>query len=127
MEMPGALPVLTDPIPSGLPSELLTRRTDVQEAWLNLLAADADLAAAHKARFPSLSLVGSAGVASVEFADLLDTDLSVWSIAGGVTQPLFNAGRLEAAGGTAVSRPGIPGLRRRREFDLSFSFLNRAL
>jgi multidrug efflux system outer membrane protein len=104
MEMPGALPVLTDPIPSGLPSELLTRRTDVQEAWLNLLAADADLAAAHKARFPSLSLVGSAGVASVEFADLLDTDLSVWSIAGGVTQPLFNAGRLEAIEQQAVAQ-----------------------
>ena len=104
MEMPGALPVLTDPIPSGLPSELLTRRTDVQEAWLNLLAADADLAAAHKARFPSLSLVGSAGVASVEFADLLDTDLSVWSIAGGVTQPLFNAGRLEAFEQQAVAQ-----------------------
>ncbi len=96
MDMPGELPIMTDPIPAGLPSELLTRRTDVQEAWLNLLAADADLAAAHKARFPSLSLVGSAGVASAEFADLLDTDLSVWSIAGGVTQPLFNAGRLRA-------------------------------
>ena len=104
MEMPGALPVLTDPIPSGLPSELLTRRTDVQEAWLNLLAADADLAAAHKARFPSLSLVGSAGVASVEFSELLDSDLSVWSIAGGVTQPIFNAGRLEALEEQAVAQ-----------------------
>jgi NodT family efflux transporter outer membrane factor (OMF) lipoprotein len=104
MEMPGDLPVMTDPIPSGLPSELLTRRTDVQEAWLNLLAADADLAAAHKARFPSLTLVGSAGVASAEFADLLDTDLSVWSIAGGVTQPLFNAGRLEAIEEQAVAQ-----------------------
>ena len=104
MEMPGALPVMTVPIPSGLPSELLTRRTDVQEAWLNLLAADADLAAAHKARFPSLSLVGSAGVASAEFSDLLDSDLSVWSIAGGVTQPLFNAGRLEAIEEQAVAR-----------------------
>jgi len=103
MEMPGRLPVLTTPIPSGLPSELLTRRTDVQEAWLNLLAADADLAASHKARFPSLSLVGSAGVASAEFSDLLDTDLSIWSIAGGVTQPLFNAGRLAAVEEQAVA------------------------
>jgi NodT family efflux transporter outer membrane factor (OMF) lipoprotein len=104
IEMPGALPVIMDPIPSGLPSELLTRRTDVQEAWLNLLAADADLAAAHKARFPSLSLVGSAGVASAEFSELLDTDLSVWSIAGSVTQPLFNAGRLEAIEEQALAR-----------------------
>ena len=104
MEIPGMLPVLTKPIPSGLPSDLLTRRTDLQEAWLSLLAADADLAAAHKARFPSLSLVGSAGVASAEFGDLLDTDLSVWSIAGGITQPLFNAGQLEAFEEQALAR-----------------------
>jgi NodT family efflux transporter outer membrane factor (OMF) lipoprotein len=104
LEMPGMLPVLNEPIPSGLPSELLTRRTDLQEAWLNMLAADADLAAAHKARFPSLSLVGSAGVASAEIGDLLDTDLSVWSIAGGITQPLFNAGQLEAFEEQALAR-----------------------
>jgi len=42
------LPLLTESVPTGLPSELLTRRTDVQQAWLNLLAADAGLAAAHK-------------------------------------------------------------------------------
>ena len=96
MDIRQELPVLEDPIPAGLPSELLMRRADVQEAWLNLLAADADLAAAHKSRFPSLSLVGSAGVATVTFSDLLDGDGSVWSIAGGLTQPLFNAGRLKA-------------------------------
>ncbi len=98
------LPVLTDPIPAGLPSELLMRRSDVQEAWLNLLAADADLAATHKDRFPSLSLVGSAGVATVAFSDLLDGDGSVWSLAGGLTQPLFNAGRLEAIEEQAMAR-----------------------
>lgn len=104
MDISGALPVMTDPVPSGLPSELLTRRTDLREAWLSLLAADADLAASHKARFPSLSLVGSAGVASAEFSDLLNTDLSVWSLAGNVTLPLFNAGQLEALEEQAASR-----------------------
>lgn len=104
MEIPGTLPVLTEPIPAGLPSELIMRRPDLREAWLDLLAADADLAAAHKARFPSLSLVGSAGVTSVEFSELLDTDLSVWSIAGNATQPLFNAGRLEALEEQAYAR-----------------------
>ena len=137
MIMPGALPVITDPIPSGRPSELLMRRTDVQEAWLILLAADADLAAAHKARFPSLSLVGSAGVASAEFSNLLDTDLSVWSIAGGVTQPLFNAGQLEAIEEQAVAQVRqaeqqyldlvIPRLRGCGECDLTFRIINRTL
>ena len=104
MEIQRTLPVIEEPIPAGLPSELLMRRTDVQEAWLNLLASDASLAAAHKARFPSLSLVGSGGATSVEFADLLDGSSAVWSITGGLTQPLFNAGRLEALEEQAAAR-----------------------
>lgn len=90
------LPLLTDSVPTGLPSELLTRRTDIQQAWLNLLAADAGLAAAHKSRFPSLSLVGSGGTTSAVFSDLLNGDYSVWSVSAGLTQPIFNAGRLRA-------------------------------
>ena len=101
------LPLITEPIPAGLPSELLMRRSDIQEAWLNLLAADANLAAAHKDRFPSLSLVGSAGATSVAFSDLLEGSGTVWSLAGGLTQPLFNAGRLEAAEEQAVARVQI--------------------
>jgi len=104
MEINGELPVLNDPLPAGLPSELLTRRPDVQEAWLSLLAADADLASSHKSRFPSLSLVGSSGITSLEFSDLLDGDNSFWSLTGGVTQPLFNAGRLKALEDQAAAR-----------------------
>ena len=104
MAIEGELPVINDAIPVGLPSELLTRRTDIQEAWLNLLAADADLAAAHKARFPSLSLVGSTGLTSVEFSDLLDGDATFWNVAGGLTQPLFAGGRLRALEEQAAAR-----------------------
>jgi multidrug efflux system outer membrane protein len=104
MEIGGELPVINDPIPVGLPSELLTRRTDLQEAWLNLLAADASLAAAHKARFPSLSIVGSAGTTTAEFSDLLDTDATFWNVAGGLVQPLFAGGRLKALEEQAAAR-----------------------
>ena len=92
----GELPVPDDTIPVGLPSELLTRRPDIQEAWFDLLAADAELAVAHKARFPSLSLVGSTGASSTEFSDLLDGGSAAWSLAFSLTQPLFEAGRLAA-------------------------------
>lgn len=92
----GDLPVPVDTIPTGLPSELLSRRPDIQEGWLSLLAADAELAVAHKARFPSLSLVGSTGTSSPEFSDLLSDGFSGWSLAFGLTQPLFAGGRLAA-------------------------------
>jgi NodT family efflux transporter outer membrane factor (OMF) lipoprotein len=103
----GELPVLEQPIPAGLPSELLTRRADVQEAWLNLLAADAELAAAHKARFPSLSLSGSNSVTSSEFSELMDGGASAWSLALGLAQPLFDAGRLRALEDQAAARVRI--------------------
>jgi multidrug efflux system outer membrane protein len=96
MKVAGTLPVITTPIPVGLPSELLVRRSDLQEAWLGLLAADANLAAAHKARFPQLNLVGSTGVASLELGDLLQGDGVTWSLLGNLAQPVFQGGRLKA-------------------------------
>jgi multidrug efflux system outer membrane protein len=104
MQVTGELPVLTDRIATGLPSELILRRADLQEAWLNLLASDASLAAAHKARFPRLALVGSTGVSSLEFSDLLDGEASAWSLLGGITQPLFQGGRLAAQERQAAER-----------------------
>jgi len=107
VDFSGELPVLTDPVPTGLPSELLLRRPDIREAWLNLLAADADLAAAHKARFPQLSLTGSAGTSSARLSELLDGGFSSWSLALGLTQPLFDAGRLAALEEQALIRVRI--------------------
>jgi NodT family efflux transporter outer membrane factor (OMF) lipoprotein len=104
MQINGDLPIVSEPVPVGLPSELLTRRPDLQEAWLNLLAADARLAAAHKARFPSLSLVANGGVASGEFASLLDSDSGSWSLLGNLSQTLFAGGRLAALEQQAAQR-----------------------
>ncbi len=101
------LPVLEAPIPAGLPSDLLTRRPDLQEAWLGLLAADAELAAAHRARFPSLSLVGSAGQTAGEFSDLVDNGAGAWSLAFSLAQPLFESGRLVALEQQALARVRI--------------------
>jgi len=79
----------------------------MQEAWLNLIAADAELAAAHRARFPSLVMVGSSGVTSDEFSELLNSGASAWSVAFGLTQQLFDAGRLKALQEQALSRVRI--------------------
>lgn len=107
LDIDGELPVIETPIPTGLPSELLTRRPDIQAAWLDLLAADADLAAAHKARFPSLLLVGSRGESATELSALLDDGVAGWSVAFGLTQPLFEAGRLKALEGQALAQVRI--------------------
>lgn len=90
------LPVIESSIPTGLPSELVSRRPDLQQAWMNLLASDAGLALAHKQRFPRISLVAAGSDVSNEMGGLLNGSTLAWSLLGNLTQPLFNAGRLKA-------------------------------
>jgi multidrug efflux system outer membrane protein len=104
LELPDTLPLLTEPIPAGLPSELLARRQDIRAAWYSLLAADARLAVAHKNRFPRLALSATGGNASAGLGDLLDGDARSWSIAANLTRPLFDGGRLRAAEAQARAR-----------------------
>ena len=90
------LPIIATPVPAGLPSELISRRPDLQQAWANLLARDAAVAIAHKQRFPRLALAASGGDVSQDLDSLLNGTPLAWSILGNLTQPLFNAGRLKA-------------------------------
>jgi multidrug efflux system outer membrane protein len=98
-----ALPPLAAAAPAGVPGDLLKHRADLRSAWLDLLAADAALAIAHKQRFPAFTIRAAAGDSAQRVGDLLDGSLA-WSLAVGVAQPLFNAGRLKAAEAQARAR-----------------------
>ncbi len=90
------LPVKFIPIPTGLPSELLLRRPDIAAARFNWLAQDYRRQAAKKDRYPSFTLTGNLGESSNSLSQLLDSDDVFWSLIAGLTQPVFNAGRLKA-------------------------------
>ncbi|PVZ67714.1 efflux transporter outer membrane subunit [Pelagibaculum spongiae] len=92
----GALPNLPDVLPAGIPSELMTRRPDLLAAQARLAAADSRLAAAHAARFPSISLTAAAGGRSNEFSDIFSSQGLLWNLAGNLTAPIINGGRLKA-------------------------------
>ncbi len=96
LEVSKSLPVIDAPIPTGLPSELISRRPDLQQAWMNLLASDAGVAIAHKQRFPRISLMAAGSDISDEFGSLLNGSALAWSVLSNLTQPLFNKGRLKA-------------------------------
>ncbi len=85
------------PVPAGLPSDLLLRRPDVQAAEAALHAACARVGVAAAARFPSITITGSFGYGSDSLSELLTRENTLWRIASGLTQPLFDAGRLAAA------------------------------
>jgi outer membrane protein, multidrug efflux system len=80
----------------GMPSELLQRRPDLLEAEHGLKAANASIGAARAAFFPSVTLTGSTGSASSDFARLFGSGTGVWNFSPQVTLPIFTAGRLRA-------------------------------
>ncbi|MBN2887674.1 MAG: efflux transporter outer membrane subunit [Chromatiaceae bacterium] len=91
-----SLPKVQAPVPAGLPAALLTRRPDLVAAEYRLTAAGERLKEARKNRLPALRLTASGGTASGELQTLLDGRSSVWSLLAGLTQPLFQGGRLAA-------------------------------
>ena len=93
---PGGLPDPPAAIPLGLPSTLIARRPDLSAAERRISGAEQRTLAARRALYPRLTLTGGAGTASDELGDLLDGDFRVWSLVAGLTQPLFQGGRLRA-------------------------------
>jgi multidrug efflux system outer membrane protein len=84
-----------DPLPAGLPSEVLLRRPDVLQAERVLRAANANVGAARAAFFPSITLTGAVGYASDDLSSLFDGG-TTWSFIPQVRLPIFEGGRLQA-------------------------------
>jgi outer membrane protein, multidrug efflux system len=87
----GALVVPT--IDPGLPAELIVRRPDLAGSEALLAAANANLAAARAALLPSISLTGSAGLASGALIAFMSGPASTVSLAMSLLQPIFDGGR----------------------------------
>jgi multidrug efflux system outer membrane protein len=93
-----------DPVPPGLPSELLRRRPDIQAAVSQLKALNERIGVAKARRFPTITLTGSYGYASGELEDLIQSDSEFWNLTLGIFQPIFDAGRLKANQRAAEAR-----------------------
>ena len=92
----GDLTFAAIPVPSGLPSELIQRRFDIQQVMLALNAENFRIAHAYKNRFPSLSLSLSGGTSSPELSNLLQSNSLVWSLFANASASIFDAGALTA-------------------------------
>ncbi|AQZ96420.1 hypothetical protein BVH74_17405 [Halopseudomonas phragmitis] len=97
LPVPGDLQSLQFPaIEAGLPAELLQRRPDIRASESRLVAANADLGAARAALYPSIQLTGQYGAQSLALSTLVNNPVTSWSLAAGLTQPIFQGGRLRA-------------------------------
>ena len=90
------------PVPAGLDSSILLRRPDVIESEFRLRAANAQIGAARAAFFPRISLTSLAGFASTALGSLFSGGAFNYSVAPGMTLPLFDGGANR--GNLAVAR-----------------------
>ena len=91
---PNALAPPPQDLPTGIPSQLLERRPDIEQAEATLIAANAQIGVARAQFFPNLSISGSAGVGGDSLSSIFDTSGKTIYGIGTLTQPLFEGGKL---------------------------------
>jgi multidrug efflux system outer membrane protein len=91
---PNALTPPPQDLPTGIPSQLLERRPDIQQAEQTLIAANAQIGVARAQFFPNLSISGSGGVGGDSLADIFDPSGKTIYGLGTLTQPIFEGGKL---------------------------------
>jgi NodT family efflux transporter outer membrane factor (OMF) lipoprotein len=87
LQLPADLPV-------SMPAQLVTQRPDVRQARANLHAASAQIGIAVANRLPTLTLTADAGSTGLAISQLFGPGTSFWALAGDVTAPIFEGGKL---------------------------------
>ena len=87
--LPGELPV-------SLPSELVRRRADIRAAEAQLHAASAAIGVATANLYPNLNLTATVTQQALVPGELFNSISNAYSLAAGLTQPIFNGGKLSA-------------------------------
>jgi multidrug efflux system outer membrane protein len=102
------------PVPAGLPSDLLIRRPDIQQAEQQLISANARIGVARGQYFPKIALTGDVGQLSTQMATLFTPGANFWSIGASLLTPIFTAGQIagQVQAAEAVQRQALDNYRR---------------
>src|SRR5436309_14335038 len=80
-------------VQAGMPTTTLELPPDLRQAEQQLVSANARIGVAKAEFFPKLSLTALLGTASSGVSPLTGASATIWAVAGGLSGPLFNAGR----------------------------------
>jgi multidrug efflux system outer membrane protein len=83
-------------VPTGVPSQLLERRPDIQQAEATLVAANARIGVAKAQFFPQISLTSLGGSASNQLQNIFSGKNAYWYAAGSLSEPIFDGGRIRS-------------------------------
>ena len=94
---------LPQELPVSLPSAIVGQRPDVRSAQAQLHEASANIGVAVANQLPHFSITGSLGSTVASGTRLFSAGSGVWSLAGSIAQPIFDAGALEHRKRAAVA------------------------
>jgi NodT family efflux transporter outer membrane factor (OMF) lipoprotein len=89
-------------LPVSVPSTLVHQRPDILAAEAQLHAASAALGVAIAQMYPTITLSASVETAALFPSDLFQSSGLVWTLLGGVTNPIFHGGALKAQKQAAI-------------------------
>jgi len=92
------------PAPPGVPSSLLERRPDIQQAETQLAAATARIGVAKADYFPRVFVTGAAAAGGISIDGSTFGPHGLFAIGPSMTLPIFNAGRVGAGLDAARAR-----------------------
>jgi NodT family efflux transporter outer membrane factor (OMF) lipoprotein len=81
-------------LPLSVPSQLIEQRPDVRAAEETLHSTSAQVGVATANMLPNFTISGNAGFTNTALASLISPQSIMWSVAGNVTQTLFDGGTL---------------------------------
>jgi NodT family efflux transporter outer membrane factor (OMF) lipoprotein len=87
---------LPEKIPLSIPSELVRQRPDIRAAESYIKSTNALVGVATANLLPQINLSGAIGSQALTTGALFGPNAAIWSVAGGVFQPLFQGGALLA-------------------------------
>lgn len=93
-----------DPVPAGIPADLLVQRPDVSAARQRVEAARYTVGARRADLLPKLSLSGSIGLQSTESGELFNPDQWFRNLSANLLGPVFQGSRLRSSVALAEAR-----------------------
>jgi outer membrane protein, multidrug efflux system len=114
-------------VPAGVPSALLERRPDLNQAEQQLIAANAQIGAAKALYFPTISLTGAFGNVSSDLSKLFTGPAKVWSYAGSLAGPIFTFGAVSGQVAQAESQQNAALLNYQLSIRNAFADVDNAL
>lgn len=96
--------MIVDTVYTGIPSQLLSNRTDIRQAELQLVAAKLDVKVARANFYPSVRIQGGLGFQAFNPAFLINPYSILYTLAGDLMAPLINRNGIKAVFYTANAK-----------------------